>query len=408
MKINNFTKQSLSEKISSLNQASIPEVSLEKLDKLSENVIGKYNLPFSIAPNVLINNKYYHVPMVVEESSVVAAASSGAKFWESLGGIKANVLSFEKFGHIHFICETRVFKRWYDIHTKILEKIDPLLDSMKKRGGGLNHVSFVDKTSSMKDYYQLEFRFNTCDAMGANFINTVLEEYAQHLKEEIPEINIVMNILSNFNSLCLVEAYVECPIEMLPKIEGYSSQEFAQRMKLACDIAQVEPKRACTHNKGIMNGIDSVIIATGNDFRAVEAACHAYAAKDGSYRSLSQISLENGLFKMSLTLPLAIGTVGGVASIHETAKKALEILENPSAKELMQITASVGLVQNFSALKALVTSGIQKGHMKLHLENILLSLNASEKESQIVRQEFSNRKVSSFEVKEILNKLRQV
>ena len=217
-----------------------------------------------------------------------------------------------------------------------------------------------------------------------------------------------MCILSNYTPDCVVECSVECPIEDLGSFAGnISAQEFAKKFAAAVRIAEVDPNRAVTHNKGIMNGIDAVVIATGNDFRAIEACAHAYASRDGQYRSLSSVTISGDKFKFTLKVPLAVGTVGGLTSLHPLAKTSLAILENPSAPELMQVMAAVGLAQNFGAVKSLVTTGIQKGHMKLHLLNILNQLDASQEEIEKGKQYFSDKVISFTGVREFLNSSRQ-
>jgi hydroxymethylglutaryl-CoA reductase len=227
--------------------------------------------------------------------------------------------------------------------------------------------------------------------MGANFINTCLEQFSQTLQREIQasdrfteeekQIQIIMCILSNYTPECLVRAEVSCPIEELAT-DDVSAEEFVQKFERAVHVARIEPYRATTHNKGIMNGIDAVVIATGNDFRAIEAACHTYAARSGQYRSLTDCEVKDGIFRFWIEVPLALGTVGGLTKLHPVVKLAHEMLGRPSAKKLMGMVAASGLAQNFGALRALVTTGIQKGHMKMHLLNVLNQLGATEEEKQ--------------------------
>jgi hydroxymethylglutaryl-CoA reductase len=248
--------------------------------------------------------------------------------------------------------------------------------------------------------------------MGANFINTCLETLAKSFTgaaatafeaDELPEV--VMSILSNYVPNCVVRASVSAPIEQLGANLS-DAQSYAKKFVRAVNIAREEPYRAVTHNKGIMNGVDAVIIATGNDFRAVEAGVHAYASRDGKYRSLSQAKIENDTLHFWLDIPLALGTVGGLTSLHPLVKRSLEILDKPSAKELMRIVAVAGLAQNFAAVNSLVTTGIQKGHMKMHLLNLLSAVGASEEEKQIISKQFSEQTVTNSAVKEALNQLR--
>jgi len=388
-------------------------------DEFIENTITNYYLPLGIAPNFLINNKLYAIPMAIEESSVVAAASKAAKSWFDRGGFKSEIIGTEKVGQVHFMYygdSTKLEKFFSDVHQKLLEDAKPLTKNMEKRGGGISKIELRNKTSQLKDYYQLHCTFETMDAMGANFINSCLEQFAQTFKNEAQnfslftemekQIEIVMSILSNYVPDCIARAEVHCAIEDLKMNTVVSPQEFAKKMLRAIDIANVEPHRAVTHNKGIMNGIDAVILATGNDFRAVEAGVHAYAAKDGKYKSLTHASIENGIFKFWIEIPLALGTVGGLTNLHPLVKLALEILQQPSAKELMQIVAVAGLAQNFAALSSLVTTGIQEGHMKMHLLNILNLLGATDIEKDNIINYFKNHTVTHSAVVEAFEKLR--
>lgn len=383
----------------------------KRFDEFSENTLTNFDLPFGLAPNFLINGKVYSVPMVIEESSVVAAASLGAKFWLERGGFKAKVISTRKVGQVHFTWNgdsAELKKLFQSIRPELLSEVTSLTQNMEKRGGGIVGLELVDMTDKIENYYQLKVECETCNAMGANFINSVLEEMARILKLKLHDAEIIMCILSNYTPNCLVECSVECPIEDLGMVNGMSAEEFARRFELGVKIAEVDPNRAVTHNKGIMNGIDAVVLATGNDFRAIEACAHAFAARDGQYRSLSKAEVKNGMFKFTLTVPLAVGTVGGLTSLHPLAKTSLAILENPTAPELMQIMAAVGLAQNFGAVRSLVTTGIQKGHMKLHLLNVLNSLNASEREIEKGKEFFSDKIVSFTAVRNFLESVRVV
>ncbi|WP_304156314.1 hydroxymethylglutaryl-CoA reductase, degradative [Mesonia mobilis] len=389
---------------------------LQKLhDEFTENTISNYYLPFGIAPNFLINDELYTIPMAIEESSVVAAASNAAKFWLEKGGFKAEVLSTQKVGQVHFTSATNTEKLtafFNEVQPKLIEEVKAITKNMEKRGGGISSIELRNKTADLENYYQLHCTFETLDAMGANFINSCLEQIAETFTreaenyfsaEEEPEV--VMSILSNYVPQCLVRAEVNCPVEdLLPN--KADAEKFAHKFVEAVKIAKIEPYRAVTHNKGIMNGIDAVVLATGNDFRAIEACAHAYAAKDGSYSSLTDASVENGVFKFWMEIPLALGTVGGLTSLHPLVKLALEMLQKPSAKELMKIVAVAGLAQNFAALRSLTTVGIQQGHMKMHLMNILNQFEANENERQRVIEHFKSNTVSHSAVVEIIEGLR--
>jgi hydroxymethylglutaryl-CoA reductase len=388
-------------------------------DEFIENTISNYYLPFAVAPNFLINGEIYTLPMAIEESSVVAAASRAAKFWMERGGFKAEVISTIKIGHVHFMFSgnSEKLQGFFDeIKTKILSDVQPITKNMERRGGGVLDIQLKNKTELLDNYYQLEASFETKDAMGANFINSCLEQFSSTLKTEANEyseftpeenqIEIVMCILSNYVPECLVKAEVSCNVENLNEDENISANDFAEKFIRAIQIAEVEPYRAVTHNKGIMNGIDAVVLATGNDFRAVEAGVHAYASRHGSYTSLTHASVENGVFKFWLEIPLALGTVGGLTKLHPLVKFALELLGKPSAEELMKIVAVAGLAQNFGAIRSLITTGIQQGHMKMHLMNMLNQYEATANEKLKLIEHFKSETVSHTAVIEALNDLR--
>ena len=394
---------------------------IQKLhDEFIENTITNFYIPLGVAPNFLINGKYNTIPMAIEESSVVAAASKAAKFWSTRGGFKCTVINTEKIGQVHFIYQgdpSKLDLFFIQTKAKFFTDTDSITTNMQKRGGGILDIELRDKTNLMENYYQLHATFETKDSMGANFINSCLEQFAKTLKEEAQhfelfsetekDIEVVMSILSNYVPNCLVRAEVSCPIEDLEEKHIPNPQAFAERFVRAVQIAEVEPYRAVTHNKGIMNGIDAVVIATGNDFRAVEAGVHAYASHKGQYSSLSHAKIENGMFHFWLEIPLALGTVGGLTSLHPLVKLSLEMLENPSAKELMQFVAVAGLAQNFGALRSLTTSGIQEGHMKMHLNNILNQFEATEDERHKIRKHFKHNVVSHSAVVNYIESLRK-
>lgn len=379
----------------------------EKLQELHddfiENTISNFYMPYGVAPNFVINGKEYVIPMVVEESSVVAAASLVAKFWSTRGGFKAEVISTTKIGQVHFMYSGNK----EDLEEYFESKKDQfriatsdITKNMEKRGGGILDIELRDKTDSLENYYQLHVTFETIDSMGANFINSCLEAIAQEFRND--DIEIVMSILSNYVPECIVKAEVSCPVKDL----GQDAEKFARKFEQAVKIAQVEPYRAVTHNKGIMNGIDAVVLATGNDFRAIEAGAHAYASKTGQYRSLSHCQIEDDIFRFWIEIPLALGTVGGLTSLHPMAKLSLDMLQKPSARELMMIMAAAGLAQNFAALRALTTKGIQHGHMKMHLMNILNQLGANDADKQEIAAYFEDKTVSHSAVVDKYTELR--
>ncbi len=394
---------------------------LQKLhDEFIENTISNFYMPLGVAPNFLINGKNVTIPMAIEESSVVAAASKAAKFWSNRGGFKTTVISTEKIGQVHFIYKGAADKLeafFQTIKPKFFSDTESITKNMQKRGGGIIDITLRDKTGELDQYYQLHATFNTKDSMGANFINSCLEQFAKTVQnealhyaafsEEEKQIQVVMSILSNYVPNCLVRAEVSCPVADLKEDKHISQEAFAEKFVRAVQIAEIEPYRAVTHNKGIMNGIDAVVIATGNDFRAVEAGVHAFASRNGKYSSLSHAKVENGIFTFWMEIPLALGTVGGLTGLHPLVKIALEMLGHPSAEELMQIVAVAGLAQNFAALRSLTTTGIQQGHMKMHLMNILNQFQATEAERQSVAAHFEHNTVSHAAVVDYLASLRK-
>ena len=417
-----------SEAIATIKQYWNNDSKLQQLhDEFIENTITNFYLPMGIAPNFLINGKYYAVPMVIEESSVVAAAAKSAKYWSTRGGFKATVLNTEKIGQVHFIFkgESEKLQVFFNsVKSNLVASTESTTKNMQKRGGGILSLELRDKTTELENYYQLHVTFETKDSMGANFINSCLEQLAKTLKLEAQnytyftetekEITIVMSILSNYVPNCIVRAEVSCAVEDLAENLPADKQgkfnnphEFAEKFVQAVRIAEIEPYRAVTHNKGIMNGVDSVVLATGNDFRAVEAGVHAYASRNGKYSSLSHAKVENGIFTFWMEIPLALGTVGGLTSLHPLVKMALEILGKPSAQELIQVVAVTGLAQNFAALRSLTTTGIQEGHMKMHLNNILNQFQATSEERQAIVKHFENNAISHASVVELLENLRK-
>ncbi|MGB3798737.1 MAG: hydroxymethylglutaryl-CoA reductase, degradative [Lewinella sp.] len=391
------------------------------IDNFSENTLGNFPLPFGIAPNFLINGELHAVPMVIEESSVVAAASSAAKYWMTRGGFEADIVSTEKLGQLHFRWAGSPERRaalFPELERRLRHATSGITSRMENRGGGVRSMQWKHLPDVNEQCYQLLVSFGTGDSMGANFINTVLEAYAteiqlwssdsSQLSDHERDLEVIMAILSNHTPNCVVNARVRCPIDKMNLAgSGVDAADFVRRFTLAVDIARQDPYRAVTHNKGIMNGIDSVVLATGNDFRAVESAAHAFAAEGGKYRSLSRCRVVDDTFVFELTVPLALGTVGGLTRLHPLADLALDILGRPTAEELMCVAAATGLAQNFAALRSLVTTGIQRGHMKMHLQNILSSLDASPPERQDATAFFTGRTVSHHGVRQYLDKLRE-
>ena len=398
------------------------ESKIQKIhDEFIENTISNFYLPFGIAPNFLINDEIFCLPMAIEESSVVAAAAKSATFWMERGGFKAEVLSTTKIGHVHFAWygEYSTLLDFFEkIKHKFLEGTSHLTSNMRARGGGIKDIQLINKTDLEPNYYQIMAKFETCEAMGANFINSLLEEFSKIFQAELENSNlsendkrilILMCILSNYTPECIVRSQVSCPIEELTEGTDLSAEEFAKKFEQAIHVARIEPYRATTHNKGIFNGIDAVVIATGNDFRAIEACGHTYAARNGSYSSLTEVEIsDDGIFKFWIEIPLALGTIGGLTSLHPMVKFAHQLLGNPNAEQLMKIIASAGLAQNFGAIRSLVTTGIQKGHMKMHLLNILNQLGATEDEQLKVKAYFQTKVISHQAVVEYFCRLRGI
>lgn len=398
-----------------------PEEKSQKIfDEFSENTLTNFFSPYGVVPNMMINEKIYCVPMVIEESSVVAACSKAAKFWLKRGGFKTKVISTAKIGQVHLDWSGKPenLKKLFDLKKDYLIQLtEDITANMRKRGGGIKEIKLVDKTDIEKNYYQIYVTFETCDAMGANFINTVLECLGNSFKmmvesdldilhENERDLTVIMSILSNYTPECLVRAEVSCPVSELSLDPQMKPEVFAKKFAKAVRIAEIDVNRATTHNKGIFNGIDAVVLATGNDFRAIEACGHTYAAKEGQYASLSHVEIKDDVFHFWLEIPLAVGTIGGLTNLHPMAKISLDLMNNPTAAELMQIIASVGLAQNFAALSSLVTTGIQKGHMKMHLMNILNHLEASEKERELAKEKFATEVISFNSVRDYITQIR--
>ena len=396
-----------------------PDIAKQKIfDEFAENTISNFYFPYGIMPNVIINGKNYMIPMVIEESSVVAAASNSAKFWANRGGFHTRIINTTKIGQVHFIWAGDVQKlkaHFPEIKRFLIQETDEITKNMQERGGGIMDIELIDMRHEIDNYYQLKASFNTVDSMGANFINSCLEEFADTLKNYVAkhdelngnEVQVIMSILSNYTPDCIVEAWVECDIKDLDGVDpDITPEDFVWKFEKAVQVATVDTSRATTHNKGIFNGVDAVVLATGNDFRAVEACGHTYAARDGKYKSLTTIELKDGKFKYILKLPLSLGTVGGLTKLHPLARFTMELLGDPHAEDLMQIAAVAGLANNFGALRSLTTKGIQKGHMKMHLLNILNNFAATETEKRTAVEYFKNKKVSFSAVADFVKDIR--
>jgi len=358
-------------------------LTVDTADKMIENTIGTFSLPLGLGLNFLINDHDYIVPMAIEEASVVASASYIAKIVREAGGFTTEATERVMIGQIQVVGCTD----FQHAKETILQKKDMLIKeandaypSLLARGGGAIDLDVrLLNESSESRYNQMlvvHIYVNTCDAMGANIINTMAEALAPTV-EQLSAGKVYLRILSNFADRSLARAKCVIPSKLLAS-DGFSGEEVRDGIIYAYEFADSDPYRAVTHNKGIMNGIDPVVIATGNDWRAVEAGAHAYAAKDGEYRSMTTWSVDDeGNLVGELELPMSIGIVGGATRVHPLAKIALKILDISSAKQLAQVIVAVGLAQNLGALKALATEGIQRGHMGLHSRSVAMAAGAT-------------------------------
>ncbi|SFQ32960.1 3-hydroxy-3-methylglutaryl-coenzyme A reductase [Desemzia incerta] len=351
-------------------------------DNMIENQLSAYELPYGAALNFLIDGKDYAVPMAIEEPSVIAAASSAAKIVKQAGGFQTAVTDRVMIGQIAIKNPPNAASMMEKLHQyehAILQKANEAHPSIVKRGGGairldVRHIE-ADPVEKMPEFLILHVHVHTLEAMGANILNTMMEGILPYV-EELIQAPALMGILSNYATECLATATCRIPAKLLRKGD-LSGEEVRDRIIDAYQFAYVDPYRAVTHNKGIMNGIDSVVMASGNDWRAVSAGIHAYASKSGQYRSLSTWEkADNGDLLGSLTIPLPVGAVGGSISFHPAAKMTKTILHYENAAELESIIVSVGLAQNLAAIKALVTEGIQKGHMGLQSRSLAISAGA--------------------------------
>lgn len=341
---------------------------LEIAENFIENCIGGFTLPLGVATNFLIDGQEVLIPMAVEESSVVAAASHGAKLARSGGGFFSTAARSVATCQIQFKSEiTNVFERFSDFRSQIHQIAENCHPRLLGRGGGVLDVEL--RALSKPGNYVIHIHVDTCEAMGANIVNTMAEEVGRHLPTLLP-CAVGLRILTNLtvHRVTKVSCFIN-PASLA--MGGFSGEEAVDRICSAWEFADLDPFRAATHNKGVMNGIDPVVIATGNDWRAVEAGCHAFASLSGQYKPLTQWSKRSdGFLEGNIAVPIAVGTVGGVTQLHPSAAAALRIMGNPNSHRLACLIASVGLAQNLSALRALACEGIQKGHMALHDKNI--------------------------------------
>ena len=356
-------------------------LNLQQADHMIENVVGTYSLPLGIARNFLINGREVPVPMVIEEPSVVAAASFMAKLARGGGGFIASATAPEMIGQMQVLDVPdlkKAVKALEEARADLMEEADSIDPLLRKLGGGARDLQVrVIEESPIGPFLVLHLVMDVRDAMGANTVNTALERLAPRV-EHITSGRVLLRILTNLADRRLARAQCTIPIGALA-FGDYSGDEVRDRIIEAWAFAEADPYRAATHNKGIMNGVDAVVIATGNDWRAVEAGAHAYAARSGRYTSLSSWKKgKDGSLEGSLEMPMAVGTVGGATRVHHQAAALLKLMDIKTAAELAEIIVSVGLAQNLGALRALATEGIQRGHMSLHARQVAAAAGAPE------------------------------
>lgn len=376
-------------------------------DQLTENVLSTFDLPFSLAPYFLINGQDYVLPMVTEEPSVVAAASYAAKIIQRSGGFTTKVHQRQMIGEIALTDVRDVemaSKRILEDKKTLLQLANEAYPSIIKRGGGARDLWVENKENFLIVYLAVDPK----EAMGANMLNTMLEALTEPI-QKLSGGQVLMAILSNLATRSLVSARCAIDFKALSR-NPEEATAIAQRMELASQLAQVDPYRAATHNKGIFNGIDALVLATGNDWRAIEAGAHAYAAQSGPYKGLSHWKSQPEEKKLygEITLPMPVATKGGSIGLNPTVQVSHRLLGEPSAIELAGIIASLGLAQNFSALKALVTTGIQAGHMKLQARSLALLAGAKEEEvPRLVSQLLENKPFNLEKAQTLLQELRK-
>ena len=423
MKINwsGFSKKTYPERLKTLRDSDLLshelQENLEKnetlsvaiADQLSENVVGTFSLPFSIVPEVIVNNQAYTVPYVTEEPSVVAAASFACKIINRSGGFSAHVQQRLMIGQVALYQvpdREQACQEILNQKDQLLEIANQAYPSIVKRGGGARELR-VEKVSGQTDFLVVYLHVDTQEAMGANMLNTMLEALKPHL-ESLSCGQSLMGILSNYATESLVTSSCRIAFRYLSPNKD-EARELADKIVLASHFAQADPYRAATHNKGIFNGIDALLIATGNDWRAIEAGAHAYASRDGLYRGLSLWTLDSEKEELigEMTLPMPIATKGGSIGLNPRVVLSHELLGQPSAKDLAQIIVSMGLAQNFAALKALVGAGIQQGHMKLQAKSLALLAGAKEAEvPKLVEGLIAEKTFNLEKAKSILKALR--
>lgn len=372
-------------------------LSLEVADKMIENAVGIFSLPMGVGANFLINNKEYLVPMAIEEPSVVAAASFGAKIIRSAGGFTATSTEPIMIGQIQVIGCSNYEQSVQDIleaKTQLIQLANTkLIPNLVKRGGGVRDIEakIIGQGSPYGQMLIVHVLVDTCDAMGANLVNTTAEGLAPDI-ERITGGKVYLRILSNLADKRLAKAQCIIPPACF-NTKNHDGEAVVEGIIQAQNFAILDPYRAVTHNKGVMNGVDAVIMATGNDWRSVSAAAHAYASRSGQYRAMTEwYRNADGHLVGELELPMAVGIVGAAISLHPMAKIALKFLRVHSARELAEVIVCTGLAQNLSAIRALATDGIQKGHMALHARTVAMTAGASGEDIDLIAAELVTRK----------------
>ncbi|MCI2955799.1 hydroxymethylglutaryl-CoA reductase, degradative [Staphylococcus caprae] len=387
-----------------------PLINEEVANSLIENVIGQGALPVGLLPKIVVDNKEYVVPMMVEEPSVVAAASYGAKLVNQSGGFKTISSQRLMIGQIVFdgVDDTEQLSSDIErLESQIHQIADEAYPSIKERGGGYQRIE-ID-TFPEQNLLSLKVFVDTKDAMGANMLNTILEAITAHLKNEFPDKEVLMSILSNHATASVVKVQGEIDVKDLNRGER-SGEDVAYRMERASVLAQVDIHRAATHNKGVMNGIHAVVLATGNDTRGAEASAHAYASRDGHYRGIAtwEYDKDRGKLIGTIEVPMTLAIVGGGTKVLPIAKASLDLLNVETAQELGHVVAAVGLAQNFSACRALVSEGIQQGHMSLQYKSLAIVVGAEGEEIVKVAEALKQEpRANTAKAKEILENIRQ-
>ncbi|PAK64675.1 hydroxymethylglutaryl-CoA reductase, degradative [Staphylococcus caprae] len=387
-----------------------PLINEEVANSLIENVIGQGALPVGLLPKIVVDDKEYVVPMMVEEPSVVAAASYGAKLVNQSGGFKTISSQRLMIGQIVFdgVEDTEQLSSDIErLESQIHQIADEAYPSIKERGGGYQRIE-ID-TFPEQNLLSLKVFVDTKDAMGANMLNTILEAITAHLKNEFPDKEVLMSILSNHATASVVKVQGEIDVKDLNRGER-SGEDVAYRMERASVLAQVDIHRAATHNKGVMNGIHAVVLATGNDTRGAEASAHAYASRDGHYRGIAtwEYDKDRGKLIGKIEVPMTLAIVGGGTKVLPIAKASLDLLNVETAQELGHVVAAVGLAQNFSACRALVSEGIQQGHMSLQYKSLAIVVGAEGEEIAKVAEALKQEpRANTAKAKEILENIRQ-